>query len=150
MANPAKIGQNKKYAQGVYKITNMEKYIGGTSPIYRSSWEKDFMVTCDLNPAVLEWAVEPFSVPYQDPIDGKVKNYWVDFIIKYIDADGVVHHQVVEIKPYKQSVMSEAKSKKAKMIVMINNAKWNAARAFCEKNGLEFVTYTERELYKKK
>lgn len=145
--NPAKIGRSR-HAQGQYFIVNKEKYIGNNPPIYRSSWEKDFMITCDMNSAILEWAAEPFSVPYQCPIDGKMKNYWVDFIIKYIDASGKIHTQVVEIKPYKQSVMEMAKSKRDKQTVMVNTAKWKYAEAYCKKNGIEFKVYTERELYR--
>lgn len=45
------------------------------------------MVALDHNPAVLEWAVEPFPIPYTCPVDGKVKNYWPDFLVKYIDVN---------------------------------------------------------------
>lgn len=145
--NPAQIGRSK-YAQGQYFITNPDKYVGSNPPIYRSSWEKDFMITCDLNPAILEWAAEPFSVPYQCPIDGRMKNYWVDFIIKYIDNTGKIHSQVVEIKPHKQSVMEMAKSKRDKQIVLVNTVKWKYAEAYCKRNGLEFKVYTEKELYR--
>lgn len=149
--NPARLGGSRtKFAQGYYQVKNPAKYSGNTLPEYRSSWEKDFMVTCDINPAVLEWASEPFSISYQCPIDGKTKQYWVDFAIKYIDADGNVRTQIVEIKPYKQSVMEAARTKRDKQIVLVNQAKWYAAKEFCDSNGLEFVVYTERELYPKR
>lgn len=146
--NPAKIS-NKKHAQGVYQPKNPQKYRGSQMPIYRSSWERDFMVTCDLNPAVLEWCAEPFSIPYTSPLDGKTKQYWPDFMIRYIDNKGVIKSQLVEIKPYKQTQLSMAKTKKAKMVVYINYAKWQYAMQFCQQNGIEFKVLTEKELYKK-
>lgn len=146
--NPAKIG-NSRQAQGVYNIQNRDKYIGSNPPIYRSSWEKDFMITCDNNPAIFEWAVEPFPIPYICPFDRIQKNYFPDFIIKYVQADGTIKSQIIEIKPYKQTNMEAAKGKKAKMMVQVNLYKWAYAQKFCEDNGLEFKVLTEKDLYKK-
>lgn len=146
--NPAKIG-NTKHAQGIYSLKNPKKYISNTQPIYRSSWEKDMMDTCDNNPAIIEWAVEPFSIPYQCPLTGDMKNYWPDFLIRYIGADKKEHTQLIEIKPAKQAYMHLAKSKKDKMIVHVNQAKWVYAIEFCNKNGLEFKLLTEKDMYKK-
>lgn len=146
--NPAKIG-NSKHAQGVYNPINPQKYKGTTFATYRSSWERDFMVTCDMNPAVIEWASEPFSISYVSPLDGKTKQYWPDFLVKYIDNKGVIHVQVVEIKPFKQTQLNLAKSKKAKMIVLINYAKWQYAVQYCQNNGIEFKVLTEKELYQR-
>ncbi|SOK58477.1 Phage head completion protein [Yersinia phage fHe-Yen9-04] len=148
--NPAKI-TNTKQAQGVYAITNIKKYNSSNPPIYRSSWEKDVMIALDLNPAVLEWAVEPFSIPYTCPVDGKVKNYWPDFLVKYIDiSTGKEKIQLLEIKPEKQCHLQLAKTKKAKIIVLVNQAKWAAAYAFCQKNGIEFKVINETTLFRKK
>ncbi len=36
-----------KYAQGKFIMKNPEKYAGGHSPTYRSSWEFAFMTFCD-------------------------------------------------------------------------------------------------------
>lgn len=147
--NPAKI-TNTKQAQGVYAVTNIKKYKSSNPPIYRSSWEKDVMVALDLNPVVLEWAVEPFSLPYSCPIDGKVKNYFPDFLVKYIDiSTGKEKIQLLEIKPEKQYTMQMAKSKKAKMIVLVNQAKFAAAFAYCQKNGIEFKVINEKSLFRK-
>lgn len=146
--NPAKI-TNTKQAQGVYNITNIKKYASRNPPIFRSSWERDVMVSLDLNPAVIEWSVEPFSIPYHCPIDDKTKQYWPDFYVRYIGADGKEHAQIIEVKPHKQCYMQLAKSKKDKMIVSINQSKWAFALEFCKKNGLEFKLITEKDLYKK-
>lgn len=146
--NPAKI-TNTKHAQGLFEVKNTKKYEGTTRPIYRSSWERDFMITCDMNPAILSWSVEPFSIPYQCPLTGTIKNYWPDFLIHYIGADRKEHTQLIEIKPYKQTNIQFCKSKKDKAICYVNMAKWLAAAEFCKKNGIEFKVLTEKELYGK-
>lgn len=146
--NPAKI-TNTKQAQGVYPITNIKKYTSTNPPIYRSSWEKDVMISLDMNPAVIEWSVEPFSISYVCPVDGKTKQYWPDFYVRYFDAKGQQHAQIIEVKPLKQCYSQFAKTKKDKMVVQINQAKWAYAMDFCQKNGLEFKLVTEKELYQK-
>lgn len=149
MFNPAKLSKNARQAQGIYNIKNMEKYAGVNKPIYRSSWEKDFMVTCDLNPAVIEWAIEPFPIQYQCPITHTVKNYWPDFLIKFRDVSGAIKLQMIEIKPLKQAYLEFARSRKDKLAFQVNNVKWAYAREYCKRNGIEFVVLTERELYRK-
>ncbi|WEM33265.1 head completion protein [Escherichia phage EJP2] len=146
--NPAAI-KNTKQAQGVYNITNIKKYTSNNPPIYRSSWERDVMISLDMNPAVIEWSVEPFSIPYCHPIDGKVHQYFPDFYVRFIGPDGKEKAQLIEVKPYKQCFMETAKSKKEKLTVAINQAKWMYTLDFCKKNGLEFKLITEKDLYKK-
>ena len=74
-----------KFSQGVYHIKNPEKYIGHGSPRYRSSWEFTFMMFCDNNPSVQQWASESIKIPYRDPLTGKPTVYVPDFLISYID-----------------------------------------------------------------
>lgn len=144
--NPASIS-TKKYNQGIYENVNPNKYISNHSPIYRSSWEKDFMISCDINPMVISWGIEPFSIKYMCPKDQKLKNYWVDFYVKYMDNKGIIHEQLVEIKPYKQTRLDLARTQRDKLIVYINYAKWSATIEFCKQNNYEFKLLTERELY---
>jgi|AGFS01.1.fsa_nt_gi hypothetical protein len=152
--NPARI-TNTKQAQGVYPITNIKKYKSANPPIYRSSWEKDIMVSLDHNPAVIEWSVEPFSIPYACPVEKdkmgnpKMKNYWPDFYVLFVDNKGNKKAQIIEVKPLKQCYMQYAKSKKDKITVAVNQAKWAYAMDFCQRNGLEFKLITEKELYGK-
>ena len=144
--NPASIGKTK-HAQGYFRMQNPQKYVGSNPPVYRSSWEKDLMFTCDLNPAVVQWAAEPFCIPYFDPVTQLKRQYWPDFLITYMKPDGTLVQEVVEIKPYKQCLLENAKSRKAKMTVITNQAKWQASQAFCDANGLVFRIMTERQLY---
>ena len=70
-----------KYANGFYQPTNPGKYVGKKNPHYRSSWENTFMIFCDTNPAVINWASEPFMVPYRNPFTGRNTIYVPDFLI---------------------------------------------------------------------
>ena len=41
-----------KFAQGRYNMKNPDKYIGGKTPLNRSSWEFAFMRFCDESPSI--------------------------------------------------------------------------------------------------
>ena len=59
-----------KYSQGKYVNKNLAKYAGNNSPTYRSSWEFTFMMFCDNNPSIVQWASEPLRIPYRNPFTG--------------------------------------------------------------------------------
>jgi len=136
-----------KYAQGKFSVKNMEKYVGKKMPTYRSSWEMTFMTFCDNNPAVLQWASEPFMIPYRNPLSGKNTIYIPDFMMVYIDAQQQKHAEVIEVKPLKETTLESAKSVRDKAAVILNMAKWTAARAFCQAHGMKFRIVTEHDLY---
>ncbi len=136
-----------KYAQGKFSVRNMEKYVGKKMPTYRSSWEMTFMTFCDNNPAVLQWASEPFMIPYRNPLSGKNTIYIPDFMMVYIDAQQQKHAEVIEVKPLKETTLESAKSVRDKAAVILNMAKWTAARAFCQAHGMKFRIVTEHDLY---
>jgi hypothetical protein len=136
-----------KYAQGKFSVKNMEKYVGKKMPTYRSSWEMTFMTFCDNNPAVLQWASEPFMIPYRNPLSGKNTIYIPDFMMVYIDAQQQKHAEVIEIKPLKETTLETAKSVRDKAAVILNMAKWTAARAFCQAHGMKFRIVTEHDIF---
>ena len=69
--------------KGIYRPTNPNKYAGDPNRIvYRSNWERKFMLYCDRNDDIIYWASEELSIPYVNPIDRKVHRYFPDFIIK--------------------------------------------------------------------
>ena len=75
---------------GIYKPINPKKYRGNpTRVIYRSLWERKFMVFCDNNPSILEWGSEEVIIPYRAP-DGKVRRYFPDFYIKVREKTGKI------------------------------------------------------------
>ena len=133
--------------KGYYTIINEEKYIGSHPPYYRSSWELTFMRKCDEHPSILQWASEPFRIPYYNTVKNKHTVYVPDFLVIYIDADKNKIGELVEIKPLKQTVMEKAKSKRDKLQVEINALKWQAAVEYAERNGLKFRVMTEEQLF---
>ncbi len=136
------------YAQGIYEVRNPDKYVGNHKPKYRSGWEFTFMAFCDNNPSVIKWASESIRIPYRHPITGKQTIYVPDFFIMYEDKYGRVNAEIVEIKPKKQSIIeSKVTSARDKLAVVVNQAKWLAANAYCKSQGLKFRVVTENDLF---
>ena len=137
---------------GKYKIKNIKKYKGNhRNVIYRSLWERKFMVYCDQHPSILQWSSEEISVPYISPVDKKSHRYFPDFIIKKIDKNGKTKIMMIEIKPSSQVSKPKSSGRNVKILKenvrwQINNAKWRAADKFCKKHGWEFKILTEKEL----
>lgn len=148
--NPAKPNPNSKYSQGTFIPKNPEKYIGTNKSVYRSSWEFDMMNTCDLNPSIMRWGSETVSIPYKCPLTGKIKQYFPDFFISYMDKNGNTINECIEIKPAKQSLVEKAKAKRDKIQILVNQAKWQAAGIFCKNNGFSFRVINEYDMYGKK
>jgi hypothetical protein len=137
-----------KYAQGKFQLQNPQKYVGNKTPTYRSSWEFTFMTFCDNNPAVLQWASEAVHINYRNPLTGKNTIYVPDFLMTYMDAGGKQHAEVVEVKPLKETNLQEAgRSPRAQAAAILNMAKWEAARAWCQAHNLTFRVITENDIY---
>jgi hypothetical protein len=136
-----------KYAQGKYQIQNPSKYVGNKTPTYRSSWEYVFMQFCDQNPNVLQWASEAVHINYRNPLTGKNTIYVPDFLITYGDANGRQHAELVEVKPKKETTLEGATNIRTQAAVILNMAKWEAARAWCKAHGLTFRVITEDMIF---
>ena len=140
--------------KGIYRPSNPKKYKGDSKNIiYRSLWERKFMNYCDLNENILEWASEEFWIPYLDPTTNRVRRYFPDFFIKYKDKDSNIRRSVIEVKPMRETLQPKATKGKSRktminesMTYVKNQAKWKAAREFCEDRKLEFKIMTEKEL----
>ena len=139
--------------KGKYKPTFPDKYHGDvTSIIYRSLWERKFMVYCDTNDNVLEWSSEEKFVRYYDPISKKMRRYFPDFLIKVKESDGTIKKYVIEIKPQKQTVPPPKPKRQTKRYISEvyeyakNQSKWEAAKEWCDDHGYEFKIITEKEL----
>ena len=139
-----------KYKQSIFKPKNPKKYIGKGTIHMRSSWETKFAMFLDTNENILEWASEGLRIPYIHPITHKKTNYVHDFIIRFKDKNNKIVTELIEIKPYKQSVFEGRMNEKQKITVAINHAKWEAANRFCKAKGIAFRIVTEDELYVKK
>lgn len=137
-----------KYVQGKYQILNPEKYVGNKQPTYRSSWEHTFMSFCDNNPNILNWASEAVHINYRNPLTGRNTIYVPDFLITYNDANGKQHAEVIEVKPTKETNLAEAgKNIRNQAAVILNMAKWEAARQWCRAHGLTFRVVTEQDIF---
>jgi TnsA endonuclease N terminal len=137
-----------KYHSGIFIPKNPEKYIGKRKIHWRSSWELVFCNFCDQHASVIKWASESISVPYRCPLTGKMKQYIPDFFIQYLDRNGVMHAEVVEIKPLKETGGAKTRSRRDVLISARNQAKWISARAYCEKQGMSFRILTEADLFR--
>ena len=143
--------------KGRYRPSNPKKYRGDPSNIiYRSLWERKFMVYCDNQTKILEWGSEEIVLPYRSPIDNKVHRYYPDFYIKVRESNGKIKRYIIEIKPKKQTVEPKMKKRKTKGYIYEvyeyakNQAKWKAAEEFCKDRMWEFKVLTEEELGIKK
>ena len=138
----------KRFAQGVYQPLNPEKYVGKRPPRFRSGWELAFMRFCDSNDNILQWVSESISIPYRNPITGRMTNYVPDFLVTYRTRDNTMRAELIEIKPKKQSVRESKSSARDRAIVAINYAKWDAATKWCRRQGLTFRVITEDQIFR--
>ena len=123
-----------------------------TNIIYRSLWERKFMVYCDKNTKILEWGSEEIALPYISPHDSRVHRYFPDFYIKVQENTGKIKRYLIEVKPLKQTVKPKKPKRQTKGYIREafeyarNQAKWKAAREYCADRMWEFKVITEKEL----
>lgn len=145
-------------AHGRFIPKNPQKIIGDPNAIFfRSSWEVVAMKRFDQNPAVLKWGSEvpELAIPYLKPVINestgrpmlKPARYFPDFVVIYKHQDGSIIRSIIEVKPLKEALDSKAGNAYDKLALAVNKAKWAAASAFCEKNGMTFQVVTERSLF---
>jgi hypothetical protein len=135
------------FRQGFYEVKNPQKYVGLGKPKYRSGWEFTFMIFLDNNDHVLQWASESVSIPYRNPLTGKMSMYVPDFIVTYRNRNSTMRAELIEIKPRKQSLIEEKQSQRDRAQVAINYAKWDAATKWARQNGLTFRVITEDQIF---
>lgn len=146
--------------KGRFRPKNPDKYKGDpTNIIYRSMWEFKFFRYVDEHPDILWWQSEELVVPYTSPLDNKIHRYYPDVIVSKKGTEGDIKTIMIEIKPYKQTLPPDIRKKNATPTGRpsrryinevktwgVNDAKWKAARIFCQQRGWEFVIMTEKEL----
>ena len=137
-----------RFAQGKFTLKNPDKYIGGRTPTYRSSWEFAFMRMCDTNESITQWASEAIKIPYRNPFSGKYTIYVPDFFIVYTDRLGKQHVELIEVKPANHTFKEQlGKSQSNKAHYVLNQAKWSAARAYCKQKGMTFRVVNEGDIF---
>ena len=139
--------------KGKYYPSFPRKYKGDpTNIVYRSLWERKFMVYCDKNQNILEWASEEIAIPYRSPIDNRVHRYFPDFYMKVKETNGKIKNYMIEVKPAKQTIPPKKPKRQTKGYIREayeyakNQAKWKMAREFCADRQWEFKVVTEKEL----
>lgn len=136
---------------------NTQKYMGDpTKIVARSSWEVKFFNYCDNSPSVIRWVSEGIKIPYICKTDNQRHNYSPDVFMEVRDSNGKLTKYLVEIKPAVQlsppnkpkrpSEKAQSKYLNETLTYLKNNSKWEAAKDFCQKNGIQFMTITEKEL----
>lgn len=137
-----------KYAQGKFNLKNPEKYVGNRTPTYRSGWEFAFMKFCDEHPAITQWASESVKIPYKNPLSGKYTIYVPDFFVVYADKNGKQRVELIEVKPENQTLKEKTgRSVQNQAHWILNQAKWEAARAWAKQNHVYFRIITEKDIF---
>ncbi len=143
----------RHYHQGRLKLQHPKKYKGDPNNVwFRSGWEKKMYNWCDTHDIVLEWGSEELAIPYISPVDGRQHRYFPDFFAKMQTKTGIKTF-LVEIKPFAQTKLPKPQKRQTKkythsvMTYAVNDAKWEAASKFCEKQGWQFKILTENEIF---
>lgn len=161
-------GTKTKHAR--YKLVHPEKYMENlAAPICKSSWEERIFQAMDNNSYVLKWGYEPdFEIYYMSPKLHKMSKYFPDIYCECKSAtDSKVNKFLIEIKPEKFAIMPKppkalTESANAKKVrahqkkmaryymqceeVMVNQAKWAAARNWCANRGVNWIVLTEENV----
>ena len=139
--------------KGKYYPSFPRKYKGDpTNIVYRSLWERKFMVYCDKNQNILEWASEEIAIPYRSPIDNRVHRYFPDFYMKVKETNGKIKNYVIEVKPAKQTKPPVKPKRQTKGYIREayeyakNQAKWKMSKESCADRQWVFKVVTEKEL----
>lgn len=142
----------KTARKGIFKPRNPHKWVNAGKIIHRSGLEKKWFTLFDLDPNVIAIGSETIVVPYFDPVRNKMRNYYVDNVIKYKDREGKVRVKLIEIKCWDESIQPKKPKrltenyKHAVLTFVTNEAKWEAATKFAKARGWDFQVLTERHL----
>ena len=140
--------------RGFFRPNNPGKYKGDPKGIvYRSSLELKMMRKFDSSPSIVWWSSEEVAVSYFCPVKKRERRYFPDFVIRKVGTDGVEETLMIEVKPHAETRPPKHGPRKRRSRIISeeltwanNQAKWEAARRFCARNGWKFVTITEKEI----
>lgn len=139
-----KPSKNSRYNQGYIDTKSCKKILEGLSNqpvIYRSSYEKKFIMWLESCDKVKRWGSECFYIPYYY-IDNSTHRYYPDYFVEMSDGSILI----VEIKPYNQTQKPKNENCWAYKEYIKNMCKWKAAKEFCEKKGYQFKILTEKTI----
>lgn len=143
MIKSLKPRKTSRYTQGYINPKSCKKLINQNEPvIYRSSYEKKFIVWLESSTNVIRWGSECCCIPYLF-VDGKTHKYYPDYYVEFKDGAKML----VEIKPYNQTHKPTNEDNAwANREWARNSCKWKAAMEFCESKGLQFKILTEKTI----
>ena len=140
-----KPSKKSRYNQGYINQNSCKKLfesIKNQPIIYRSSYEKKFMFWCEQSKFVKHWGSECIEIHYE--LNGKPHRYYPDYLLEMTDGRVIL----VEIKPKNQTVKPLNENCYAWEQWIRNQAKWKAARDWCQKNDIQFWILTEDTINK--
>lgn len=144
------------WKKGRYTVLNPDKYLGDPeNVIYRSSWEEEAFKRLDLNPDVLRWCSEEIAIEYPkpNPQTGQLEQgfYFPDLFIVKQELDGKITRDLIEIKPYKQTIPPRSRKPSVRLQEeyqwLVNQHKWAAAEEWCKRYGINFRIMTEKDMF---
>jgi len=146
---------NSGFIQGYYNPKYPKKYLGKSPIIYRSSWERKFMILCDNRDDVIAWSSEPVEIKYWSTLDSKERKYYPDFYMK-VQKGETYEEFLIEIKPSDQIKKPKQPTKNSKKALksykflaeqyVINRDKYKYAKKWAEDRGWRFIILTEKSL----
>lgn len=145
--------KNSAYSQGYFNPINRDKYKGTWPIVYRSSLELKTYRWMDNNSNILSWGSESVIIPYISPVDNRMHRYFVDLVAALKRKDNSIDKLLIEIKPFNQTQPPTTSARKSQKTILyeqyhysINNAKWEAAKKWCDKNNYTFIILTEKHI----
>ena len=100
------------------------------------------MIWCENSPLVKVWGSECIEIPYI--MKDKPHRYFPDYVLELTDGRKIL----VEIKPKSQTIKPLNNNCYAWETYVKNQYKWQAAKEWCNRNGLEFWILTEETINK--
>jgi len=147
--------KNSGFIQGYFEPKYPNKYLGKTPIIFRSSWERKFMVLCDNREDVMAWSSEPVEIKYWSTLNNKQRKYYPDFYMKVKKGEGYEEF-LVEIKPSEQIKKPSPPKKNSKKALasykflaeqfVTNRDKYSYAKRWANERGWRFIVLTEKSL----
>lgn len=148
-SNGKKVKGYNNTCQGYFHPHNLSKYVGNANNIiFRSHWEFKFLEFCDKNDNIIKYSSEAVKVPYINPFDHKVHQYYIDIFIEMRCSDGKTAKWLLEIKPDKYTKMPNPPKKRTKKslqayeyhrrMTLINIEKFKSAKYWAEQMGARF------------
>lgn len=141
---------NSRYRQGYFNPRNPRKWVNAHNLVFRSGLELRLMQYLDKHPDIVKIASEEVKIPYLNPITRKFSMYYPDFLVKMRDGNTML----VEVKPLSQCSPPKVNGNKkpTKRLITeaknweVNEAKWIAAKEWCDERGITFKILTEKEI----